>query len=121
AYEKGLFVLTAAQGDQAAREASAFGHGLLTYALIQEGLLEGEAYKGNPEGITVSNWFDYAVARVPVLQGLKMREAKTRGQELVLIDGEDALEVERRTRQRPRAFYRREADRPELIISRRYR
>src|SRR5262249_49574951 len=38
AYEKGMYILTAAQSYQAALEAAQLGHGLLTYALVQEGL-----------------------------------------------------------------------------------
>src|SRR4029078_11246766 len=38
AYEKGMCVLTAAQSYQAAQEVSELGHGLLTYALVNEGL-----------------------------------------------------------------------------------
>ena len=38
AYEKGMYILAAAQSYQAALEADEFGHGLLTYALIEEGL-----------------------------------------------------------------------------------
>ena len=35
AYEKGMYVLTAAQGYQAAQELSELRHGLLTYALVE--------------------------------------------------------------------------------------
>ena len=38
AYEKGMYILTAAQSYQAALEAAQLGHGLLTYALVEEGL-----------------------------------------------------------------------------------
>ena len=38
AYEKGMYILTAAQSYQAALEASRIGHGYLTYALVEEGL-----------------------------------------------------------------------------------
>ena len=38
AYEKGMYILTAAQSYQAAQEASRFGHGFLTYALVEEGI-----------------------------------------------------------------------------------
>ncbi len=38
AYEKGMYILTAAQSFQAALEAAQLGHGLLTYALVEEGL-----------------------------------------------------------------------------------
>ena len=38
AYEKGMYVLTASQSYQAALEGEKLGHGLLTYALVEEGL-----------------------------------------------------------------------------------
>jgi hypothetical protein len=38
AYEKGMYILTAAQSYQAAMEAEQLGHGYLTYALVEEGL-----------------------------------------------------------------------------------
>jgi hypothetical protein len=38
AYEKGMYILTAAQSFQAALEAAQLGHGYLTYALVEEGL-----------------------------------------------------------------------------------
>src|SRR3989440_10012305 len=38
AYEKGMYILTAAQSYQAAKEAAKLGHGFLTYALVEEGL-----------------------------------------------------------------------------------
>lgn len=38
AYEKGMYILTAAQSYQAALEAAQLGHGYLTYALVEEGL-----------------------------------------------------------------------------------
>ena len=41
AYEKGMYILTAAQSYQAALEAAQLGHGYLTYALVEEGLKSG--------------------------------------------------------------------------------
>jgi hypothetical protein len=38
AYEKGMYILTAAQSYQAALEDSKLGHGYLTYELGEEGL-----------------------------------------------------------------------------------
>ena len=52
AYEKGIYILTAAQAYQAALEASDLGHGFLTYALVEEGLKNGEADR-EPAGIAV--------------------------------------------------------------------
>src|ERR1700738_4828673 len=50
AYEKGMYILTAAQSYQAAQEASQLGHGLLTYACIEEGLKTAAADSDHKEG-----------------------------------------------------------------------
>ncbi len=66
AYEKGMFILTAAQSYQAALETAQLGHGYLTYALIEEGFKKGLADRRAKDGeITVREWFDYATDRVP--------------------------------------------------------
>ncbi|HKP71906.1 MAG TPA: caspase family protein, partial [Pyrinomonadaceae bacterium] len=64
AYEKGMFILTAAQGYQAAKEAAQFGHGLLTYALVVQGLKEGAADAQPKDGqVLMGEWLDYATDR----------------------------------------------------------
>jgi len=45
AYEKGMYILTAAQSYQAAQKAARLGHGFLTYALVEEGLKTNAADK----------------------------------------------------------------------------
>ncbi len=65
AYDKGMDVLTAAQSHQVALEASQFGHGFLTYALIQEGLKKRAADQVPADGVIhVKEWFRYATKRV---------------------------------------------------------
>jgi WD40 repeat protein/uncharacterized caspase-like protein len=69
AYDKHMYVLTASQGYQAALETAKLGHGYLTYALIEEGLKQGFADQDPADRvITMKEWLDYAVARVPELQ-----------------------------------------------------
>jgi WD40 repeat protein/uncharacterized caspase-like protein len=69
AYEKGIYILTAAQSYQAALETSQLGHGYLTYVLTEEGLKSTVADAQPQDGaITVREWFDYAAARVPQMQ-----------------------------------------------------
>src|SRR5207253_10165785 len=61
AYEKGMYILTAAQSYQAALEAAQLGHGFLTYTLVEEGLKKGMADREAKDGeVTVREWFDYA-------------------------------------------------------------
>jgi uncharacterized caspase-like protein len=119
AYEKGMYVLTAAQSYQAALEAAQLGHGLLTYALVEEGLKQAAADSGPKDGrIVIREWLDYATARVPVMQLDKMKAARGRGMNLSFSEEERGLEVEQRLGQRPRVFYRREPEAQPLVVAR---
>ena len=69
AYEKGIYILTAAQSYQAAMEPSDLKHGLLTYALVEEGLKKEAADSEPKDGILlVREWFSYVMKRVPEMQ-----------------------------------------------------
>lgn len=108
AYEKGMYILTAAQSYQAALEVSRYGHGLLTYALL-EGLKELKADKDRNREVWEREWMDYAAERVPQMQ---VEEMKQRGSKRVF-----AIEGNQAVLQRPRVFYRREvAPRPFVIV-----
>jgi uncharacterized caspase-like protein len=120
AYEKGMYILTAAQSFQAALEASEVGHGLLTFALVEEGLKlsAADAEPRNGE-IVVREWFDYATARVPAIQTEKLKEARSTGRTLSFVEEEErGLNLTRMPTQRPRVFYRRELEAQPLIIAR---
>lgn len=132
AYEKGMYILTAAQSYQAALEASKLGHGYLTYALVEEGLKTAAADTDPKDGnVLLREWLDYATARVPALQQEKLRPtagspppATPEGQRLLLqqtvtfTNGEENLDPARRTLQRPRVFYRREPETQPAIMVR---
>ncbi|HEY4490387.1 MAG TPA: caspase family protein, partial [Acidobacteriota bacterium] len=61
AYEKGMYILAASQGYQAALEASKLGHGYLTYSLVEEGIKSFSADNLPKDGtVLVREWFDYA-------------------------------------------------------------
>jgi WD40 repeat protein/uncharacterized caspase-like protein len=116
AYEKGMYILTAAQSFQAAQEASQLGHGLLTYALVNEGLRQAVADREPKDGtILVREWLDYATSRVPEMQLDKMKAAR----DLFFVEEERGLNlnVEKRSGQRPRVFYRRELESQPLIVA----
>jgi hypothetical protein len=54
----------------AALESSQLRHGVLTYALLHEGLGEGKADRNSKDGrITEAKWLKYGVQRVPSLYG----------------------------------------------------
>ncbi len=118
AYEKGMYVLAAAQSYQAAIEPADLGHGLLTYTLVEEGLKRSAADASPKDGtILLREWLDFATERVPQLQVQRMLQAGSRNVALAYVEGEERLsEAERRNVQRPRAFYRRELESDPFVI-----
>ena len=119
AYEKGMYILTASQGYQAALEASSYGHGLLTYALVEEGLKAGAADDDPKDGqIVLREWLDYASQEVPQLELELMQAAEKRGVDISIVEGEQKVEeVEKRSLQRPRVFYRREPEATPFVVA----
>ncbi|HYW69640.1 MAG TPA: caspase family protein, partial [Pyrinomonadaceae bacterium] len=117
AYEKGMYILTAAQSYQAALEAAQFGHGLLTYALVEEGLKNGAAdYEPKDGTVNAREWLDFATERVPQMQEEKMRQS--RGLGIAFVEGEQKVaDPEKRSVQRPRVFYRREIEANPLVVA----
>ena len=106
AYEKGMYILTAAQSYQAAIAPKQLKHGYLTYALV-EGLQQGAADREPKDGqVTLREWLDYAAQRVP---------------QMLQQEGERRLLVQGRTDgaggQQPRVFHRREMEAQPLIIA----
>jgi WD40 repeat protein len=118
AYEKGMYILAAAQGDEAAKELSQFGHGLLTYALVEEGLRQAKADDNPKDGkILIREWLDYATQRVPKLQLEGMQRLVALGRDVPIVEGERGKALQDRP-QRPVAFYRRETEQQPIIIAR---
>ena len=95
------------------------GHGLLTYALVEEGLKQSAADTEPRDGeVRVREWLDYATRRVPEMQIKEMKRALARGIKLSFADEERALSISNRSGQRPRVFYRRELDSQPLVVAR---
>jgi uncharacterized caspase-like protein len=116
AYEKGMYILTAAQSFQAALEAAQLGHGYLTYALVEEGLKTPVADAEPKDGVLIAReWLNFATERVPRMQEEKMAEG--RGLGIAFTEGEADVTPQKRTVQRPRVFYRRELEANPLIIA----
>ena len=112
AYEKGMYILTAAQSFQAALEAAQLGHGYLTYALVEEGLKTPIADTAPKDGVVIAReWLNFATERVPQMQEEKMTQGRGLGIEIAFTEGET------RTVQRPRVFYRRELEANPLVIT----
>ena len=120
AYEKGMYILAAAQGDEAALELSNYEHGLLTYALVEEGLKKFKADDAPKDGqILLREWLDYTTIRLPELQIDGMRRMAAMGRDISIVRGAQARGVspDDRETQRPRVFYRRESDPQPIVIA----
>jgi len=115
AYEKGMYVLTAAQSYQAALELAQLGHGLLTYVLVEEGLKRSAADFEPKDGeVRLREWLDYAMQRVPQMQEEKLTQARAARSKLAgATAGTQKLAI-----QRPRIFYRRELEARSFVIAR---
>jgi hypothetical protein len=95
------------------------GHGLLTFALIEEGLKQPMADAEPKDGmVLMREWLDYATSRVPQMQVDKMKTARGLGLDLSFNEGERGLDMPQRNGQRPRAFYRRELDAQPFVVAR---
>ncbi len=119
AYEKGMYILTAAQSYQAALEAAQLGHGLLTYALVEEGLKTAIADSKPKDGVLIAReWLDFATERVPQLQEEKVKQSRGIGLDIVFTEGEQNIaDPQKRSVQRPRVFYRRELEANPFVIA----
>jgi len=120
AYEKGMYILAAAQGNEAALELSQYGHGLLTFALVEEGLKQGKADNAPKDGqILLREWLDYTTIRLPELQMDGMQRMAAVGRDISIVEGERSRGVlpKDRATQRPRVFYRRESDPQPILIA----
>jgi len=119
-----MYVLTAAQSYQAAQEAAKFGHGFLTYALVEKGLKQGAADREPQNGsIDIREWLNFAADEVPKMQEQNSADAlRGRGRYVVFVgDGREVgiSKTESYTRdnvQRPRVFYRRELENNPLVV-----
>lgn len=82
AYDKGMRILTASQADDVALESDLIQQGLLTYALIHDGLEARQAdFQPQDHMITLAEWLGYGVKRVPLLyEEVKTGQVQTFGQ-----------------------------------------
>jgi WD40 repeat protein len=86
AYDKGMRVLAAAQTNNVALELRTLQHGLLSYSLLQDGIIRGLADSDTPRdgAVTPREWLAFAVKGVPELYK-KVIEGKAK----LAIGGED--------------------------------
>jgi WD40 repeat protein len=110
AYEKGMSILTAAQGYQEALENEYLGHGYLTYALIEDGLKKLKADIAPKDHlVTEREWLDYATRRVPQMQEQEGPPSRKGPSRRGVAASSNV--------QRPRVFYRRETETQPLIVA----
>jgi WD40 repeat protein len=124
AYEKGMYILTAAQSYQAAQEVARIGHGLLTYSLVVEGLEKSMAdFEPHDGQVTIREWLDYSVYRVPQMQLEAVEQSRKLGRNLSFGTtsraAEDAPPDAAENIQQPKMFYRRELETDPWIVSQR--
>jgi len=100
AYDRGAFVVTAAQSDEFARELQLFGHGLFTHVMFAEGLRDRRADTDPENGtITARELINYAVENIQRGQSLaKDQWRQARGMAVVGKEFGGLLD------QRPKAF-----------------
>ncbi len=119
AYEKGMFILTAAQSYQAATEDVRLGHGYLTYALVEEGLKTSAADREPKDGqVFLREWLDFATDRVPQIDQEEIERGIREGRDLQRDKPSPKNAGVPRSPQRPRAFYRRELEANPIIVAR---
>jgi uncharacterized caspase-like protein len=66
-YDKGMRILTATQSDNVAWEYPTLKQGVLTYALLRDGIEARQADHNKDNIITLAEWLAYGVDRVPKL------------------------------------------------------
>jgi hypothetical protein len=99
AYSKRMRILAASQASDVAFEDARLGHGLLTFALLGDGLKKGLAdFSPQDNQITVGEWLRYGVHRVPGLVDAiaagKLHAISNQGRNLVLPNGKRDLTIE---------------------------
>ena len=86
-YDKGMRILVATQADNVAKGSGAVRGSLLTYALMQDGIKNGNAdFRPKDHRITLTEWLRYGVERVPTLYREVISDQKSKIQQPSLFD-----------------------------------
>lgn len=87
AYDKRMLILSATQADNVALELGSLRQGLLSYALLRDGIILKKADRDDPPDnrLDAAEWLGYAVRRVPELY-----EEVISGRRPALVDGRPA-------------------------------
>ncbi len=111
AYEKGMYILAAAQSYQAALEFERLGHGLLTYVLVEDGLNNLAADLDEDQRITAREWLDYPVQNLNYETRIAHKRAISRSNRGAIPLDEGV------TGQAPKVYYRREIEGEPWVIA----
>ena len=105
AYEKGMRLLVASQAEQFAQESSLTQQGLLSYALVNDGLEHGRADFHPADGrIMLADWLNFGMERVPALAN-EVARGRLGERGARLVGAESAVEAQRkRMLQQPALF-----------------
>jgi hypothetical protein len=121
AYDKGMRILAASQANDVAFEVAKLRHGLLTYALISEGLEKSGADKDGDGRVTLDEWLAYGAERVPALyadvKAGRVREIQAKDIRITAVLA--GASVKRSAFQQPQLFDFRRKRREVLIVPRR--
>jgi hypothetical protein len=123
AFDKGMFILTASQSQEEAYVSKALKRSYLTYALIDEGLKSSVADILPLDGkLSLKEWFDYAVIRVPQLKAVDFDKASQNQNKKGVRESNGNSNSKEKSlppkSQNPRAFYRRQIESQPMIIAR---
>ncbi len=122
AFDKGMRILAATQSDDVALESDLIKQGLLSYALVRDGLDDHQAdYKPKDRKITLDEWLSYGVDRVPrlaeeVISG-KVIASRGKGKDRAAFRVSGGESMKKRTFQTPSLFdFRRKTRGDELRL-----
>lgn len=112
AYNKRMRILTSTQADDVALESELIKQGLLTYALTHDGIEADQAdFKPKDRTITLAEWLEYGVKRVPVLyEEVRRGDLQTFGRAankralIMIAPGENNSLTKTKTIQQPSLF-----------------
>jgi CRISPR/Cas system CMR-associated protein Cmr5 small subunit len=68
--------------------------------------------------VVLREWLDYATDRVPRMQEAKIKEGRGLKHTVAFVEGDEKVDdVDKRSVQRPRVFYRREPESQPMVVA----
>jgi WD40 repeat protein len=109
AYDKGMRILASTQADDVALESNLIKQGLLSYALIHDGIEAGQSdFKPRDRSIMLGEWLGYGLWRMPILHAeIKKGELQNYGsgsRALVITNNKNGSMARKNWSQKPSLF-----------------